>query len=72
MQLSEAAIRRRVIELLDGCNDTRLNLWLLTGTVSGTFGDIEVGKIMEEELPRRSHKVQRYWLGDCNCDGHLN
>ena len=49
-----------------GCGDSatvKLEMKLAEGVTA---------RIMREELPRRSHEVQRFWLGECNCDGHLN
>lgn len=41
-----------------------------------TAGLFEYGAEFEAEakdyLARSPHEVQQFWLGQCNCDGHLN
>lgn len=67
MRLDDAAIRAKVIELYDRCDLTGMNLWLASGIVSGVLDPDLAERAMIEELPRRSHDVQRYWLGACDC-----
>lgn len=64
MRLDDAAIRAKVIELYDRCDLTRM---LASGIAAGVLDPDLVERAMIEELPRRSHDVQRYWLGACDC-----
>lgn len=72
MPLSADQVRALVIEKLDACDMEDLNHWMFAGILLGEFGEASVTDIMTEEIPRRSHAVQLYWLGECNCAGHLN
>jgi hypothetical protein len=73
MKLSEAQIRRKAIELLDGRNMTRMNLWMSSGILAGVIPADVVERVLNEEIVRRTPHVQEYWLGEpCNCRGHLN
>ena len=70
--LPEAAIRAKVIELLDMCNQARLDMWTYSGITAGVLDAEVVERVLNEEMPNRSHDVQTYWLGPCNCHGKLN
>lgn len=71
--LTEAEIRRKVVELLDNCNMTRLNLWMSSGIIAGVLDSDLVGVALLEEMPRRSQHVREYWLDQpCTCQGHPN
>jgi hypothetical protein len=72
MKLTEDQHRAKLIELLDRMSDRRMNLWIVTGTLSHVLDGDLIERLMREEIPRRSHEVQRYWLGMCNCHGQLN
>lgn len=67
MKLDETAIRAKVIELLDRCNESRLNLWLISGITAGVFQEDVARRIIREELPHRSDEVRLYWDGSCGC-----
>jgi hypothetical protein len=32
----------------------------------------DLATIFEEEVRSAPHDVQEWWMGECNCDGHLN
>lgn len=69
MQLDESAVRAKVIELLDGMSQTRMDLWVMSGTLAGVFPDTErVMQIMEEELPKRAPDVIAFWTAPCTCN----
>lgn len=72
MSLSESETREKVAELLDGMDQTRMDYWLLTGIMTGQIDGATFEKVMTEEVLNRSHEVQQYWLGTCNCTGHMN
>jgi diketogulonate reductase-like aldo/keto reductase len=72
VKLTEDATRRKVIELLEMCNSNRMDMWTYSGIKTGVLDADVVQRVMKEEVGRRSHQVQMYWLGECNCDGHLN
>lgn len=67
MKLDETAIRAKVIELYDGRNVTRMNLWLTSGLFAEVLDADLVARVMQEELPLRAPAVQDYWLGPCDC-----
>lgn len=71
-KLTEEQTRTKIAELLDLCNDARMNMWMFSGITAGVLDGDLVEKLAIEELPKRSHEVQRYWLGACNCHGQLN
>lgn len=71
-RLTEGQTRAKVIELLDGCNQQRMDVWMFSGITAGVLDAEVVETVLNEELWRRSHEVQRYWLGACNCHGQLN
>lgn len=71
-KLTEDAVRAKVIELLEMCNSNRMDVWAISGIRAGVLDADIVERVMSEEIGRRSHQVQTYWLGECNCDGHLN
>lgn len=70
--LPEAAVRAKVIELLDGCNQNRLDMWTSSGISVGVLDPEMTERILNEEILRRSPAVQNYWLRPCNCRGELN
>jgi hypothetical protein len=70
--LNEQEIRAKVIELLDGCNQVRLELWMVSGVRAGVLDHALVERVMLEEIGRRSTEVTEYWLKPCNCDGAMN
>ena len=71
-RLSEEAVRAKVIELFDSMNEVRMNMWLVSGVANGVLDPSITENIMAEEIFRRSHTVQMYWLGTCNCKGQMN
>lgn len=71
-RLDEAQTRAKVIELLELCNSRRMDVWVWSGVSTGTLDVDIISRAMLEELPKRSHEVQRYWKGTCNCHGQLN
>ena len=72
MRLTEEQIRAKVIELLDGMSQQRLDMWIISGCFAGVFDAEVVERVLTEELPNRSHEVIEFWGGPCNCTGHLN
>lgn len=60
--LTEQQIRNKVIELFDMCNKARLDMWIISGVETGVLDADLIRRAMNEELPRRSHEVQRFWL----------
>lgn len=72
MIISEEAIRAKVIELLDGMNQHRMDLWLWSGIAANVFTPQAFEKVLKEEMPNRSASVQTFWNGPCNCCGQLN
>lgn len=36
------------------------------------FSSEDIERTLRQELATASHEVQRFWTGECNCDGHLN
>lgn len=71
-KLTEEQMRAKVIELLDGRNQARMDLWTFSGTLAGVIDGEIYERVMSEEIPRRSHDVQVFWLGICTCAGHPN
>lgn len=71
-RLSEDAIRAKVIELLDMCNANRMDIWALSGITAGVLDADVVTRVLVEEMGSRSHEVQMYWFGSCNCHGQMN
>jgi len=39
---------------------------------TGAFEADDVERVLHQELATATHEVQTYWLGVCNCAGHLN
>lgn len=72
MKLDEAQTRAKVIELLDGMNQARMDLWMLSGITAGVLDPELVERLLNEELHNRSQEVVTFWVGPCNCGGHLN
>mgnify|MGYP001581331938 CR=1 FL=1 len=72
MKLSETAIRAKVAELFDGCNQARLDMWLFSGIRAGVLDADIVERILNEEIHLRSREVQAFWGAPCNCHGTLN
>lgn len=64
-RLDEAATRSKVIELLDACNSSRMDMWMFSGITAGVLDADLVERIMNEELWKRTHEVREYWLGPC-------
>jgi len=44
---------------------------LLVGLIPVTKHE-EIAEYASELLAEQDHDVQMWWLGECNCDGHLN
>lgn len=70
--LPEAAVRAKVIELLNMCNRRRLDMWLDSGVRAGVLDIAVVERCLNEEILQRATEVKAYWLAPCNCRGHLN
>ncbi len=66
MKLDEAATRTKVIELLDGMSQVRLDLWVISGTTAGVLDPVLVENLLLEELPKRSQEVIDFWNGPCD------
>ena len=71
-RLTEQQIRDKVIELLDLCNQRRMDMWIMSGVTAGVLDASLVAKVLVEEIDRREHDVKRFWKGACNCHGQLN
>ena len=72
-RLTEDQIRAKVIELLDGMNARRMDMWIMSGTLAGVIDGEIYQRVMVEEIHRRSPEVTLYWLGQpCDCLGHPN
>jgi hypothetical protein len=56
--------------LVLACDHTGTNRLLINLAVAGLAD--EAGPAMAGILDHASHEVQQWWLGECNCDGHLN
>lgn len=67
MTLTEEQIRAKVIELLDGKDMNRMNMWLFSGITAQVLNPSLVEKVLGEEIGLRSHEVQAYWQGECPC-----
>ena len=72
MRLTEEQISTKVIELLDGMDQERMDRWFLAGTIAGRIDSQIAERVLRDEVKRRPHKVVMFWMGECNCDGHLN
>lgn len=70
--LPEAAVRAKVIELLNMCNPRRLDVWLDSGIRAGVLDAALVERCLNEEIVQRSPEVKAFWLAPCNCRGDLN
>lgn len=71
MKLDEAQIRAKVVELLDGKDMNRMNMWLFSGVTAQVLDPSIVERVLGEEIRLRSHDVQAYWHGDCDCGCEL-
>lgn len=40
--------------------------------LAARVGEMETARIYTEALNDSPHEVQQFWLGECNCDGHMN
>lgn len=65
MRLDEAQHRAKIIELLDGMSQVRMDVWISSGVLAGVLDGETIERVMNEELPRRSHEVQEFWMGPC-------
>lgn len=41
-------------------------------SLAARVGAQETERIYTEALEDSPHEVQVFWLGECNCDGHMN
>ncbi len=71
MELTEDDARAKVIELLDGMNQQRMDIWIFSGITSHVLRKPMVARLLFEELATRSHEVQRFWMGTCTCGCEL-
>lgn len=72
MRLTEDQHRAKIIELLDRMSQTRMDMWIVSGIEAGVLDSEVIERVLAEEVGRRSHEVQAFWLGACNCCGQLN
>lgn len=72
MRLEAHEIRAKVIELLDGMDAMRMDLWLSSGIIAGVIDPDIFALVMHQEVVRRSQHVQEYWLEQpCDCGERL-
>jgi hypothetical protein len=67
-KLSEDEVRAKVVELLLGMNQTRMDLWSSSGIIAGVLDSDMVARVLTEEVVQRPPHVQEFWLGQpCTC-----
>lgn len=64
--------RQLIRAALETCEQKVLEHLLFHIGATNTFTEEDVDRTLRQELAVASHQVQTYWLGECNCDGHLN
>lgn len=72
MSEAERALRERIRIALDSREQAQLDGLSLELGLSREHPLAWVGQLMRDEFDKSSHEVQQYWLGECNCTGHLN